>query len=183
MLCTTPSTSGAIVDTTGMRPAPIRSQYRVGVHVLHVADQTDVGGHPVDGDAAPHRGEQVRVLAGDADRVGTVRVDQVHQFAPDLTEQHHPRHVEHLGRGHAEATLEIACDTEPFQHRADLRAAAVHDDRMDAAVAQEDHVGGESPPQRVIGHRVSAVLDHDDLVVQLLEPWQRRGEHVGLGLR
>ena len=93
-----------------------------------------------------------------------IRLDE---FAADLTEQHHPRHVEHLGRGHAEATLEIACDAELFQHRADLRAAAVHHDGMDAAVAQEDHVGGEGRLERVIGHRVAAVLDHDDLVVQL----------------
>ena len=35
----------------------------VGVDVLDVADQTDVGGHTVDGDTAPHRGEQMGVLA------------------------------------------------------------------------------------------------------------------------
>ena len=44
-------------------------QHRAGVDALDVADQTDVGGHAVDGDAAAHGGEQVRVLAGDADGV------------------------------------------------------------------------------------------------------------------
>ena len=126
-----------------MRPAPMRSQQRPGVDALDVADQTDIGGHPVDRDAAPHGGEQVRVLTGDADGVGPVRVDQVDQLAADLTEQHHAGDVEHLGRRHPEAALEIAFDTKAFEHRADLRAAAVHDDRMDAAVAQEHHVGGE----------------------------------------
>ena len=93
----------------------MRSSTAVGVDPLDIADQTDVGGHAVDGDAAAHRGEQVRVLAGDADGVGPVRVDQVHQLAADLAEQHHPRHVEHLGRRDAEAALEIACDAEPFR--------------------------------------------------------------------
>ena len=32
--------------------------------------------------------------------------------------------------------------------------------------------------ERVVGHRVAAVLDHDDLAVQLLEPGQRLGEHL-----
>ena len=68
------------------------------------------------------------------------------QFAADLAEQHHPRDVEHLRRGDPEAALEVACDAEPFEHRADLRAAAVHHDGMDTAVAQEHHVGGEGAP-------------------------------------
>ncbi len=163
-----------------MRPAAMRSSSAAASTLFDVADQADIGGHPVDRDAAPHRGEQVCVLTGDADGVGPVRVDQVDQLAADLTEQHHPGDVEHLGRGDPEAALEITCDAEAFEHRADLRAAAVHDDRMDAAVAQEHHVGGERFPQRVVGHRVAAVLDHDDLAVQLLEPRQRRGEHLRL---
>ena len=166
-----------------MRPAAIRSSTRRGVHLLDVADQSDVGGHTVDGDAAPHRGEQLRVLAGDADRVRAVRVDQVHQFAADLAEQHHARHVEHFRCGDPEAALEIAFDAEPVEHRADLRAAAVHDDGMDTAVAQEHHVGGERDLEYVVGHRVAAVLDDDDLAVQLLEPRQRRGQHLRLDRR
>ena len=183
MLCTTPSTSGAMVDTTGMRPAPMRSSDRRGVDVVDVADQADVGGHPVDGDAAPHRGEQLGVLTGDPDRVRAVGVDQVHQFATDLAEQHHPRDVEHLRCGDPEAALEIACDAKPFEHRADLRAAAVHHHGVDSAVAQEHHVGGERRLEHVVGHRVAAVFDHDDPAVQLLEPGQRLGENRGLGLR
>ena len=114
-----------------------------GIDVLDVADQADVGVDTVDADTAPHRGEQLGVLTGDADGVRAVRVDQSDQFTADLTEEHHPGDVENLGCGHPEATLEIACDTEAFEHRADLRATAVHDDGVDAAVAQEHHVGGE----------------------------------------
>ena len=76
--------------------------------------------------------------------------------------------------------LKSPCDAEPAQHGADLRAAAVHHDGMDAAVAQKRHVGGEGAPQRVVGHGVAAVLDHDDLAVQLLEPRQGFGQHLRL---
>ena len=68
---------------------------------------------PSTSDAAPHRGEQLGVLTGDADRVRAVRVDQADEFAADLTEQHHPRDVEHLGCGDAEAALEVTGDAEP----------------------------------------------------------------------
>ena len=37
--------------------------------------------------------------------------------------------------------------------------------------------------QRGIGHRVAAVLDHDDLAVQGFQPRQRFGQHRGLGVR
>jgi hypothetical protein len=109
-----------------------------------------------------------------------VGVDQVDQFPAHLTEQHHPRHIEHLGRGDPEATLEIACNAQLLEHRTDLRAATVHHHRFDAAVAQEHHVGSEGGLEGVVGHGVAAVLDDDDLAVQLLEPRQRRGEHLGL---
>ena len=170
-----------MVETTGIRPAPIRSTSASGVDVVDVADQADVGGHPVDGDAAPHRGEQLGVFTGDPDRVRAVGVDQVDQFAADLAEQHHAGDVEHLRRGDPEAALEIPFDAKPFEHRGDLRAAAVHDDGMDAAVAQEHHVRGERGLQHLVGHRVAAVLHDDDAVVQLFEPRQRLGEDRGLG--
>ena len=67
---------------------------------------------PSTSDGAAHRGEQLRVLAGDADGVGAVRVDEVHQLPAHLAEQHHPGDVEHLGRGDTEPALEIACDAE-----------------------------------------------------------------------
>ncbi|CKS80187.1 Uncharacterised protein [Mycobacterium tuberculosis] len=153
-------------------------QHCRGVHLVDVADQADVGGHAVDGDAAPHGGEQLRVLAGDPDGIRSVRVDQVDQFPAHLTEQHHPGHVEHFGCGDPESALEVALDAEPPQHGGDLRPPAVHHDGMDAAVAQKRHVGGERAPQRVVGHRVAAVFDDDDLAVQLLEPGQGLGQHL-----
>ena len=75
--------------------------------MLDVADETDVGGDAVDRDTSAHGGEEVRVLAGHADGVWAMRVDQVDQFPADLTEQHHPDDLQHFGRRHPEAALEI----------------------------------------------------------------------------
>ncbi|SKW02124.1 Uncharacterised protein [Mycobacteroides abscessus subsp. massiliense] len=107
-------------------------------------------------------------------------VDQPDKLTANLTEEHHSRDVQHFRCGDPEATLELSGNTKLFQHRGDLRAAAVHDDRVDAAVAQEHHVFGEGVLERIVGHGVAAVLDHDDGAMQLLEPWQRLGEHARL---
>ena len=157
-------------------------QHHRGVHRSDVAYQADVGVDTVDADTAPHRGEQIRVFAGDADRVWAVHVDQVDQLTADLTEQHHPRDVEHFGCGDPESALEVAGNAEPREHGADLRAPAVHHDRVNAAVAQEGHVGGELAPQRVVGHGVAAVFHHHDLAVQLGQPGQRLGQHLRFDL-
>ena len=62
----------------------------------------------------------------------------------------------------------------------DLRSAAVHDDRLEPGVAQEHDVLGERGLQLRAGHRVAAVLDDDDLVVEPGEPRQRVDEGLGL---
>jgi len=64
----------------------------------------------------------------------------------------------------------------------DLRPTAVHHDRMNPAVAQKCHVGGELTPQGVVGHRVAAVFDDDDLAVQLGQPRQSLGQDLSLQL-
>src|SRR5262249_36385748 len=62
-----------------------------------------------------------------------------------------------LGRGDPQAAAELRGDAEPVEHRADLRAAAVHHDRFEARRAQVEH----GPRERGrVGHGVPAVLDH-----------------------
>src|ERR671920_654173 len=95
---------------------------------------------------------------------------------PDLAGQHHADDVDGLRRGHPQPAAELALDAEPAEHLGDLRATAVHDDGQDAAGPQEDHVLGERPAALVVDHGVAAVLDHDDVAVELLEPGQRPGE-------
>ena len=113
MLCTTPSASGAIVDTTGIRRAAIRSSTAA---VLTWSTSPTRPMSVATPSTVTLRRTAVNSWASSPvmpTAYGSVRVDQVDQFAADLTEQHHPRHVEHLGRGDPEAALEVACDAEP----------------------------------------------------------------------
>src|SRR3712207_7445778 len=61
-----------------------------------------------------------------------------------------------------------------------LPISAVDDDGQDAAGPQEDHVLGEGPAALLVDHRVTAVLDHHHVAVELLEPRQRPGQHGDL---
>ena len=56
------------------------------------------------------------VLAGEADGVGAVRVDQADQFAAHLAGEHHADHVHGLRGGDPQAALELGFDAEPAQH-------------------------------------------------------------------
>ena len=180
-LWTTPSTSGATVETTGIRPPADEVEHRRGVDVDDVAHQPDVDRLAVDGRGAPGRGEQAGVLAREPDGVGAVGVDEPDELAADLADEHHPHHVHGLGRGDAQAAAELALHAEPAEHARDLGPAAVDDHGADAGEAQEDHVLGERPAQRVVGHGVAAVLDDDHRALEALQPRQRLGEHAGLG--
>ena len=77
--------------------------------------------------------------------------------------------------------VNVDSHAEPVELRADLRAAAVHHDRAQPGVAQEHHVLGEGLPERLVGHRVAAVLDHDGLAVEPVQPGQRLDQRGRLG--
>ena len=62
----------------------------------------------------------------------------------------------------------------------DLRAAAVHDDRVQAGEPQEHHVLREGPLELVVDHRVAAVLDDDERAAEPLQPRQRLDEDCRL---
>ena len=67
---------------------------------------------------------------------------------------------------------------EPAEHLVDLRATAVHDDRPQPGVAQEDDVLGEGGGQLGVDHRVAAVLHDDERAVEALQPGQRLDQHL-----
>ncbi len=60
------------------------------------------------------------------------------------------------------------------------RATAVDDDRLEPGVPEEGDVLGEGTLEGVVGHRVPAVLHHDDPAVVGLQPRQRLGQRGGL---
>ncbi len=142
----------------------------------HLPDEADVDRLPVDDRLGSGGGEQAAVLPRQADRPAAVLIDQADHLGSDLADQHHADDVDRLLGGDPQAAAELARDAEPGEHRGDLRAAAVHHDRVDAAGAEEHHVLGEGPAAGVVHHRVAAVLDHHDVAVELLEPRQRAGE-------
>src|SRR5262249_27989043 len=130
-----------------------------------------------------HRGEQTGVLAGHADGVRTVLVDQTDQLPADLADQHHADHIDGLGRGDAKATTKLAVDAELGEHGRDLRAAAVYHNRLEPDVAQEHQIRGERPAHLRVEHRVAAVLDDDGRPVEPGEPRQGLDERARLAQR
>ncbi len=87
-----------------------------GSHLDDVADQPEVDVLAVELDALAGGGEQAEVLTGHADGERAVVVDEVDQFAADLTDEHHPHDVHRLGRGDPQPAAELRGDVEAFEH-------------------------------------------------------------------
>src|SRR5665647_1140407 len=88
--------------------------------------------------------------------------------------------IRRRARSNPPASLELALDAEPGEHRGDLRPAAVHDHRVQAHLAQEDHVLRERPPEVVVDHGIPAVLDNEQRAGEALQPGQCLDQHLGL---
>lgn len=156
---------------------------RARVDVGDLADPADVDELTVDLGLVPGGGDGVRVLAGQADSQRAVLVEQPDQFPLDLSGQHHPYDVHGVLGGDPEPRLELADDAVLVEGGADLQAAAVHDDRLETGVVQEDDVLGEGGLQLLVDHGVAAELDDDGLAVVPDQPGQGLDEDLGLGER
>lgn len=128
-------------------------------------------------------GDGVGVLAGHADGERSVLVEQPDELTLDLSGQHHPYDVHGLGGGDPEARLELADQAVPVELGADLRAAAVDHDRLEARLPQEDDILREGRLQVLVDHGVAAELDDDGLSVVPGQPGQRLDEDLGLRQR
>ena len=155
-------------------------EHRGGVDPHDVADEAEVDLLAVDDSAALARLEQVGVLAGQPDRERAVLVDQADELALHLAGEHHAHDLHDLGRGHPQAALELTRQAHPLEHRPDLRAAAVDDDRMQAGIPEEGDVLGEGGLEGVVGHRVAAVLHDDQRPTEAFQPRQGFDEGGGL---
>lgn len=146
-------------------------------------DAADVDGLSVDEGLVPGGGEGAGVLAGEADRERAVPVEQPDEFALDPAGEDHPYDVHRLGRGDPQAGPELAGQAVPVEGGADLGAAAVHDDGLQAGAPEEDDVLGEGRLQVVVDHGVAAELDDDRPAVVAGEPGQRLDEDPRLRQR
>ena len=101
------------------------------------------------------------VLAREPDRERAVLVERGDDLAVDLADQRHAHDVDGLGVGDAQAVDELGLLAQPLHEVGDLRAAAVHDDRVHADEAHEHDVLREQVGERGVVHGVAAVLDDD----------------------
>lgn len=156
---------------------------RAGVDRGDLAHPPDVDQLPVDLGQMLGGGDGVRVLAGQPDGERPVLVEQPDQLALHLPREHHPYDVHGVLGGDAQAGLELADDAVPVEGGADLRAAAVHDDGLEARVVQEHDVLRERGLQVLVDHGVAAELDDDGPAVVPGQPGQRLDEDLCLGQR
>ena len=100
-----------------------------------------------------------------------------------LPAEHHLDDVHRLGVGHPHALDELALLADAFQHVVDLRAAAMHDDRIHPDQLEQHDVAREALLELLVGHGVAAVLDDDRLAVEALDVGQRLGEDARFDVR
>ena len=131
----------------------------------------------------PARADQTAVLPGQPDGLTAERVDQHHEFALHFAGEYPFDHFHRLGVGDAHALNEGGLLADALERLVDLRASAVHDDRIHADQLQQHDVMREGFLQVLIDHRVAAVFDDDRLAMEPTDIRQRLGKDVGLELR
>ncbi len=117
--------------------------------------------------------EQGAVVSAQADRGLTVAAETQDDFLVDLADQDHLGDLDGRRVGHAQAAHELDGQTEALHVGGDVGAAAVHHDRVEAHVLEQDHVARELLAQGGVLHRGAAVLDDDRLAVKLPDVGER----------
>jgi hypothetical protein len=163
-------------------------QHRVenrAIHVLGLADEAEIdrllgvrfgidrGAH---GLACPHHHA---VLARQADGAAALRPDPADDLLVDGAGEDHLDHLDGRLVRDPQAAGEGGLNAELVQHLADLRAAAVNDDRLHAGLLQQHDVLGEILRRLAVPHGVAAILDDDHLLVVALHVRQGLHEHLG----
>ncbi len=152
----------------------------------HFADETeiehafDVGIRVLDGLMRLFGEDHVAVLAAKANRPFAGLVDQRDDFLVDRARQHHFDDLDRLGVGDAQAAFELRFDAHLRQHGANLRAAAMDDDRVDARLLQKRDIGRKRLAKLGIAHGVATVFHHDGLVFITLHVGQGLSQQAGL---
>ncbi len=123
-------------------------------------------------------GEQAAVLAADPHGVDPQFLHHGHQALVYLA-QHHLRQFHGLVVGDPQTVYKFGLLTHFFHPAADLLAAAVDDDGLEAHQLQESHVLDHIFLQFLIAHGTAAVFDHNDFAVEFLNV----GQCLDQGLR
>ena len=124
--------------------------------------------------------DQLAVLARQADGEPARLVYGADHLFVDRAGEDHFDDVDGGLVGHPQAVDELALDLQPFKHLADLRAAPVDHDRIDADLAQQHDVAGEQYRQIGVAHGMSAELDDEGFARVFTEEGQCLGKCGGL---
>ncbi|MCY1422687.1 hypothetical protein D9M71_383790 [compost metagenome] len=106
-------------------------------------------------------------------------VDQVDDVLVHQAAEDHLDHVHGLRVGDAHAIDEVAFDRQALEQITDLRAAAMHDHRVDADRFHQHHIAGKTGFELFALHRVAAVFDHQGLADKAANVRQRFGQNLG----
>ena len=153
---------------------------------LRLADEAEID-HALDFRAGIDHGARqlardhhIAVLAAQAHGLAAGLVDVADHLFVDRAGQHHFDDFERRGVGDAQPRGELRLHADALEHGLDLRAAAVHDHRIDRGLLEQHDVAGELAREIFLAHGMAAVFHDDDLVVVALHVGQRFGEDAGL---
>jgi hypothetical protein len=107
--------------------------------------------------------------------------DQRHDLLVDGAGKNHFNDLDGLLVGDAK-TLELRFNAHLVEHRADLQATAMYDDRIDARLLQQRDIARESLAQSVVAHGMAAIFHDNGLVLVTLHVRQRARQQRCLGL-
>lgn len=93
---------------------------------------------------ALHGGKERTILAGKTDCERAMSVDQSDKFTGNLARQNHTHHIHGLRRGDPQTSLEFRLNAQSLKHVRDLRASAMHHNRMQADLSQKHHIFSET---------------------------------------
>src|SRR5690606_150647 len=125
------------------------------------------------------RANQVGILAGQAQRLAAMLVDQVDDILVHLAAENHFHHIHGRAVGHAHAFDELAGDVQALEQVTDLRTTAMHHYRIDANVLHHHDILVEAVLHLFALHSVAAGLDDDGLAGDALDIGQSLGQEHG----
>ena len=158
--------SGEVEDDGGVHPADLADLAQVELGIGAVVAR------PAEGELGG-RGE-AGVRAREADRLAAVLVDEAHDTLVGRTGEDHLDDADGLLVGDPEALDELGGFSELGERIADLGAAAVDDDDVDADVFEQGDVLGKGGVKLLLHLGGAPVFDDDGLAGEAL--------HVGQGL-
>ena len=124
------------------------------------------------------RPNHAAVLAGQANGLAAMSIDQVYDFLVDESAEDHLDDIHGLAIRYPHALDELGFLAYALEQLIDLRATTMDHNGIDADEFQQHDVAREAALEVVVDHRIAAVLDDHGLAVKALNIRQRLGQHL-----